>query len=100
MHTAGPWRIHRHAATAVEGSNGMVVANCGGWSTTERDGAEVMSEQEANAKLVAAAPELLDALRMLYEETADYIRINNLGDVHHNHSMQSARDAIAKAKVR
>ncbi len=34
------------------------------------------------------------ALRLLYEETADYIRINNLGDVHHNVSMQKARDAL------
>jgi hypothetical protein len=52
----------------------------------------------ANARLIAAAPELLAALKALYEETADYIRINYLGDVHHNHSMQMARDAIAKAE--
>lgn len=37
----------------------------------------------------------IDALRVLYEETADYIRINNLGDVHHNRSMQYARDVLA-----
>lgn len=36
-----------------------------------------------------------DALQRLYEETADYIRLNNLGDVHHNRSMQMARDALA-----
>jgi hypothetical protein len=39
--------------------------------------------------------ELERALRLLYEETADYIRTNNLGDVHHNKSMQAARDALA-----
>lgn len=39
------------------------------------------------------------ALRRLYEETADYIRINNLGDVHHNVSMQMARDALAKIEA-
>ena len=38
---------------------------------------------------------LAGALRVLYEETADYIRINNLGDVHHNRSMQMARAALA-----
>lgn len=35
-----------------------------------------------------------EALQCLYDETADYIRINNLGDVHHNRSMQMARDAL------
>lgn len=35
------------------------------------------------------------ALRALYEETSNYIRINNLGDVHHNQSMQMAHDALA-----
>ncbi len=38
--------------------------------------------------------ELEEALTLLYKETADYIRINNLGDVHHNLSMQMARDAL------
>lgn len=34
------------------------------------------------------------ALRRLYDETADYIIVNNLGDVHHNKSMQMAREAL------
>lgn len=38
--------------------------------------------------------QLRDALQLLYDETADYIRINNLGDVHHNESMQRARAAL------
>lgn len=38
------------------------------------------------------------ALRALYEDTADYIRVNNLGDVHHNFSMQLARAALKEAK--
>lgn len=48
-----------------------------------------------DAKLIAAAPALHEALRVLYDETADYIRLNHLGDVHHNRSMQLARDALA-----
>lgn len=39
---------------------------------------------------------LEEALGCLYEETADYIRINNLGDAHHNRSMQLARTALEK----
>ena len=34
------------------------------------------------------------ALRLLYNETAEYISINNLGNVHHNAAMQKARDAL------
>ena len=37
---------------------------------------------------------LRNALRMLYEDTADYIRTNHLGPVHHNFSMQKARRAL------
>ncbi len=37
---------------------------------------------------------LREALQLLYDEIADYIRINNLGDVHHNISMRMARDAL------
>lgn len=33
-------------------------------------------------------------LNILYDETADYIKINNLGDVCHNRSMQLARDIL------
>lgn len=53
--------------------------------------------QSANRMLIAAAPDLFEALKTLYEETADYIERNNLGDVHHNLSMQLARAALNKA---
>ncbi len=39
--------------------------------------------------------EILAALQELYDHTADYIRINKLGDVHHNHCMKRARNALA-----
>lgn len=38
--------------------------------------------------------QLRSALQLLYDETAEYITLNNLGDVHHNRSMQIARDAL------
>lgn len=37
---------------------------------------------------------LREALAHLYQETANYITINNLGDVHHNQSMQKAKAAL------
>ena len=54
--------------------------------------ANATAEAEKRAK-EREAP-ILEALRILYEETADYIRINHLGDVHHNRSMQVARDVL------
>ncbi len=51
---------------------------------------------QANARLIAAAPELMTALQMLYDETADYIRLNNLGGMD-NQCMQLARAALARA---
>jgi hypothetical protein len=36
-----------------------------------------------------------EALSFLYLETADYITINKLGDVHHNRTMRVARDVLA-----
>ena len=37
---------------------------------------------------------VLSALENLYNDTAEYITINHLGDVHHNKVMQDARDAL------
>ena len=43
----------------------------------------------------AALARCVEALKMLHDETADYIRLNHLGDAHHNQSMKLARDALA-----
>ena len=48
------------------------------------------------ARVMAAGPDLLDSLSMLYAETADYIRLNNLGGMD-NQCMQLARAALARA---
>lgn len=40
--------------------------------------------------------ELRAALQILHDETADYVRLNNLGDPYSNQSMRMARDAMAK----
>lgn len=45
-------------------------------------------------KLWARYEQAIDALRLLYTENADYIRLNHLGRVHHNVSMQRARAAL------
>lgn len=50
-----------------------------------------------DARLIAAAPELLEALEGLLDDISEYQHINNLGD-ENNHSQIIARAAIAKAR--
>ncbi len=52
----------------------------------------------ANARLMAAAPDLLAALEGLLADIQDYQRINNLGG-ESNHWQVHARAAIAKARA-
>jgi hypothetical protein len=48
------------------------------------------------SKLIRSRKEWMvaEALRGLYNETADYIRLNNLGDTHHNATMKAAKEAL------
>ena len=58
--TKGKWRLHPHASACVCLKDGRIIANCGGYCNSiefER----IASENEANARLIAAAPELLNA---------------------------------------
>lgn len=45
-------------------------------------------------QLRAEKKKLRHALFILYREQRDYIQVNHLGPVHHNKSMQDARDAL------
>lgn len=55
MHTPGPWIAYKDIEWEVmpERSDGMTVASCG----------RIRPEAEANARLIAAAPDLLAALK-------------------------------------
>ena len=86
-HTPGPWATYGHRQRFVQTEDAIIEI------------AEINRNEdnaEANARLVAAAPCLLEALRMLYDETADYIHLNKLGGMD-NQCMKLARAAIAKA---
>ncbi|TJW49396.1 MAG: hypothetical protein E5X65_33905 [Mesorhizobium sp.] len=58
---------------------------------------------EANARLIAAAPDMLSALKSILADCEEYSRINNLhnsdGTPATNHSMRLARAAISKAEA-
>jgi hypothetical protein len=55
-------------------------------------------ESEANARLIAAAPALLEALQAMVDEQVEYMTINHLGDPEKQHNIKRARAAIALAQ--
>lgn len=63
-HTPGPWKIYQSQATmprVIVSADGSSVADANAGFPCAED------EQDANARLIAAAPDLLDALRILEE---------------------------------
>lgn len=102
-HTPGPWSIFGEPddAPGIEaedvGHSVVIYGNAGdpgdGCGVHGRTSEEVW----ANARLIAAAPLLLEALQIMEAEKADYMIRNNLGDPASQHSNKLARAAIAAA---
>ena len=105
-HTPGPWRVAprsdypEHADINVDAGTRGYVALCG------KAGDE---EAEANARLIAAAPELLDALRETLRALESHLdescRDHGLGHRDmlcscNQHEVVRARAAIAKTEGR
>jgi len=88
-HTQGPWSYI---------GNGDVVAKSEKYCGGEKDIASVFltvnDEDEANARLIAAAPELLEALQAIVKSLVDQ---DDEGMIEHAQQMIDARVAIAKA---
>ena len=59
--TKGVWNINKHSSTTVE-CKGRSIATTGGYSDNSNM-EQVDVENLANAKLIASAPELLEALQ-------------------------------------
>jgi len=77
-HTPGPWAIVSNNKGVI---NVIGAADCDGWSTKV---ALVNNKNNANARLIAAAPDLLEALK----HARDQLR----------HPNQMIDNAIAKAE--
>lgn len=109
-HTSGPWRIHRCYAneqTRIASHNGetweytqtyvsqgdKIIAQVqhqstdGGWPHVHD-----VQEMWANARLIAAAPELLEALKWAVQQIKDDL------DLDHREAMDACLTAIAKAE--
>lgn len=95
-HTPGPWEHDEKLPTSVW-ANGIWVAS------TNVETIRSLHERTANARLIAAAPELLDALVELREslrnETGSNVCICNVsGTVNHTCPITKAEAAIKKAR--
>ena len=97
-HTPGPWKIlGQNDPTQVRSVEGKFIADCGfGPAASPR-----MSEAKANARLVAAAPELLGALHVsltilgnLIEQVRGTVPIDQATEA----VIAKAKATLAKAK--
>ena len=94
-HTPGPWVAGKDVATNVfTDCRRYLICSCE--DITEYDTTD--SEKKANARLIAAAPELLAALRGMIDYAASEIGIKPEKAV--GGHFKAAREAIAKAEGR
>ena len=67
--TPGPWFIDRRSETHVKGQEDRSVCSTGGYaSNMPHDRDTYVEENIANARLIAAAPDLLAALQRITED--------------------------------
>lgn len=98
-HTPGPWAIDSDVSTDVirmDGSRDRIgVADCMSF-----DGPEI-EECEANARLIAAAPDLLEAVLLAHKYMGivnfDYEESSEQDQDLHTETYLTIQDAIAKA---
>ena len=91
--TPGPWRVEvRPEVAFVVGPDNVsiVMRAFGNFGISENT--------KATMGLIAAAPDLYEALDALVVELCDYMKINHLGDPEQKHNIKLARAAFAKAR--
>ena len=59
-HTTGPWNVPFREFTKIKAANGAHIATCHKLTN--------LVNLEANSRLIAAAPDLLDALQSIIED--------------------------------
>jgi hypothetical protein len=89
-HTPGEWKVSSQTPCRVDTANGSITVS---W-TCNFDGGKREQEAEANASLIAAAPELLEACSLLLEA----LRSSNVSNGLIRSAEDAARAAIAKAR--
>ena len=93
-HTPGPWLINRESEDVIEGKLSIESVNAEtqlSYFIAQVDGCK---SQEANARLIAAAPDLLEAL----DDAMDMLGSRLIKDTFGYEWHEKASAAIAKAK--
>ena len=89
-HTPGPWDVEpKGSRHFVDGADGLTVAYL------DRAGVRERSEIEANARLIASAPELIEALEAVLPDLEHYVATHGPGP---DKRLAIARAANAKAR--
>lgn len=97
-HTPGPWKFGLGCPSAgfiLYGSDGFVIARREVEETTDRN-----EEMVANARLIAAAPELYGALEELRDKVWRIIDLHRDSEARAeaNMALERARSALAQAR--
>ena len=91
QHTPGPWRINLDCETMIsnclDGAEAADICEVSEWSQV------FWEERNANARLIAAAPELLEAL-----ESARGVLIEHYAAQENDYPLDRINAAIAKAR--
>lgn len=94
-HTPGPWKAYGFMIT---GGDFRQVADCNmPVGTPGREEDATVDEDQANARLIAAAPALLESLRELLECMDDEVPVFVLENPKVDACLERARSAINKA---
>ena len=93
QYTPGPWKmgINSTGEEAIIGPNGQVVADA---SWTGGSGCELTIYNEADARLIAAVPDLLGALKNIVTQ---YNAVHGIGDMEMQSAIDFAHKMIVKA---
>jgi hypothetical protein len=91
-HTPGPWTVGLYSFDNVQGAHGIFPKDCRIPICHSIMGGD-LEEADANARLIAAAPELLVALRALLQDAIEL----GIYEGNMNGSAVAARNAIDKA---
>jgi hypothetical protein len=104
QHTPGPWRVEvrptnvkvLHEARGKGDGYNNRVAECHHWSPATGPQTSPM-EAEANARLIASAPDLLEALEDLKHRAWNVYQASEVGDMDFENAVGKANAAISKA---